>query len=114
MIASFPAREIVVATLAVIYDLGDVDVESDEGSGRLRAKLHEATWDGSDRRVFNVPVALSILVFFALSAQCAATLAVIRRETNSWRWPAFVFGYMTLIAYCGALVTYRLGMWLGA
>jgi len=61
--------------------------------------------------VFNVPVALSILIFFALSAQCAATLAVIRRETNSWRWPAMVFGYMTLAAYTGAFLTYQLGMW---
>jgi len=112
VIASFPAREIVVATLAVIYDLGEnVDFESDEGSNRLRAKLHEATWDDSGEPVFNVPVALSILVFFALSAQCAATLAVIQRETNSWRWPAFVFGYMTLLAYCGAYMTHRVGMW---
>ncbi|MEE8451522.1 MAG: ferrous iron transport protein B [Thermoguttaceae bacterium] len=112
VIASFPAREIVVATLGVIYNLGEnVDFESAEGSNRLRAKLHEATWDDSGEPVFNVPVALSILVFFALSAQCAATLAVIQRETNSWRWPVFVFTYMTLLAYYGAYVTYQLGTW---
>jgi ferrous iron transport protein B len=57
--------------------------------------------------VYNLAVALSIMVFFALCAQCAATLAVIRRETNSWRWPAFAFGYMTALAYVGALVTYQ-------
>ena len=55
--------------------------------------------------MFNIPVALSIMVFFALCAQCAATLAVIRRETNSWRWPAFTFAYMTALAYVAALVT---------
>jgi ferrous iron transport protein B len=47
------------------------------------------------------------MVFFALCAQCAATLAVIRRETNSWRWPAFTFAYMTALAYIGALITYQ-------
>ncbi|MBN2477192.1 MAG: ferrous iron transport protein B [Pirellulales bacterium] len=116
VIASFPAREIVVATMGVVYNLGeDIDVESPGDTGRLHAKLHAATWDGTDppRKVFNIPVALSILVFFALCAQCAATLAVIRRETNSWRWPAFTFGYMTTLAYVGALVTYQVGMWIG-
>lgn len=115
VIASFPAREIVVATMGVIYNLGeDVDVESEEDVTRFHARLHEATWDGSDppRRVFNIPVALSVMVFFALCAQCAATLAVIRRETNSWRWPVFTFTYMTVLAYIGALITYRLGMWI--
>ena len=49
-----------------------------------------------------MPVALSVMVFFALCCQCASTLAVIRRETNSWRWPAFTFVYMTVLAYVGA------------
>jgi ferrous iron transport protein B len=115
VIASLPAREIVVATMGVMYDLGEeVDVESEAGVTRLQAELRIATWDGTDRRVFNLPVALSILVFFALCCQCAATLAVIRRETNSWRWPAFTFSYMTVLAYLGALVTYQLGMWIAS
>lgn len=113
VLASFPAREIVVATLGVIYNLGDdLDTESEEGFQQLSAKLHAARWDGTDRPVFTVPVALSIMVFFALCAQCAATLAVIRRETNNWRWPLFTFTYMTILAYCGALVTYQLGTWI--
>jgi ferrous iron transport protein B len=105
-IASFPAREVIIATLGTIYSLGgDVD-EEDAG---LKAVLHEATWpDG--RPVYNVPVALSIMVFFALCAQCAATLMVIKRETNSWLWPGFTFVYMTALAYVGALVTYQVGM----
>jgi len=114
VIASFPAREVVVATLGVVYNLGDeVDSESEEGFTQFRARLDSATWDGTDRKVFNVPVALSIMVFFALCAQCAATLAVIRRETNTWRWPAFTFAYMTTLAYLGALVTYQVGTWIG-
>jgi ferrous iron transport protein B len=115
VLASFPAREIVVATLGVIYNLGkDVNTESHEGRNQLNSRLHAATWDGSDRPVFNLPVAFSIMVFFALCAQCAATLAVIRRETNSWRWPLFTFAYMTTLAYVGALLTYQVGMWIAA
>ena len=72
--------------------------------------MRNATWDGTDRKVFNVPVALSFMVFFALCAECAATLVVIKRETDSWRWPAFTFGYMTALAYVGALVTYQVGI----
>jgi ferrous iron transport protein B len=106
VIASFPAREVVIATLGTIYSLGgDVDEESEGLRGALRA----AEWpDG--RKVFNIPVALSLMVFFALCAQCASTLMIIRRETNSWGWAAFSFGYMTALAYAGALVTYQVGM----
>jgi len=105
-IASFPAREVIIATLGTIYSLGgDID-EEDEG---LQATLRGTRWpDG--RKVFNIPVALSIMVFFALCAQCAATLMVIRRETNSWLWPVFTFVYMTGLAYLGALVTYQVGI----
>ncbi|GIW98444.1 MAG: ferrous iron transport protein B [Pirellulaceae bacterium] len=107
VLASFPAREVIIATLGTIYSLGgDVD-EEDPG---LRAAIRQATWpDGTP--VYNLPVAFSIMVFFALCAQCAATLMVIRRETNSWRWPVFAFVYMTMLAYLGALVTYQVGMW---
>jgi ferrous iron transport protein B len=108
-IASFPAREVVVATLGIIYDLGgEIDVEDEEQSSRLAHALSEATWDGEpDRKVFNIATALSVMVFFALCAQCAATLAIIKRETNSWRWPIFTFTYMTALAYVAALVTYQ-------
>lgn len=111
VIASFPARETVVATLGVIYNFpADAPSDDDGEMSELQSKLYRATWDGSDRLVFNVPVALSIMVFYALCAQCVATLAVIRRETNSWRWPVFTFIYMTALAYVGALLTYQVGM----
>jgi len=109
VIASFPAREVVIATLGVIYNQGkDVEAESED----LHEILQNATWDNTGEKVFNVPVALSIMVFFALCAQCVSTLAVIRRETNSWRWPTFTFAYMTTLAYIGAWLTYHVGMWL--
>ena len=106
-IASFPAREVVVATLGVIYNLGD---EEDESSDSLKQALQEATWRGTDRKVFNLPVALSVMIFFALCAQCSSTLVIMRRETGSWAWPAFTFVYMTTLAYLGAFVTYQVGI----
>lgn len=107
-LASFPAREVIVAVLGTIYSLGEVD----EGAASLRQALQNAVWsDGT--HVFNIPVALSIMVFFALCAQCVSTLAVIERETQSWKWALFAFTYMTTLAYIGALITYRLGMALG-
>jgi len=111
VIASFPAREVVIGALGVIYNLGrDLDVGEQSDQDRLAGRMRAAVWDGSGEPVYNIPVALSIMVFFALCAQCAATLVVIRRETNSWRWPAFTFAYMTSLAYLGALVTYQIGM----
>ena len=106
VLASFPAREVVIATLGTIYSLGGDVSEEDDG---LRGTLMAATWpDGSP--VFSIPVALSIMVFFALCAQCVSTLMVIRRETNSWRWPVFSFVYMTALAWIGAFLTYQIGI----
>lgn len=117
-LASFPAREVVVGTLGIIYHQGKVDTEEirsakNVGETSLAKAMTEAEWDGQPgRKVFTVPVALSLMVFFALCCQCASTLAVIRRETGAWTWPAFTFVYMTALAYVGALVTFQLSSWL--
>jgi ferrous iron transport protein B len=79
----------------------------------LREQLRAARWDDDpSRRVFTIPVALSVMVFFALCAQCASTLVIMGRETGSWRWPTFAFAYMTALAYFGAWITYQTGTWL--
>ncbi len=108
-IASFPAREVVLGTLGVIYNLGDVDPGEEEGASALVRRLRAATWDGSSRKVFTLPVALSIMVFFALCAQCVSTLAVIGRETGSRWWPVVSFASMTILAWFAAMLTYQLG-----
>jgi ferrous iron transport protein B len=114
-LASFPAREVVVGALGIIYNLGDVDAGEIQDSPNvadtpLALALQSAVWDDDPtRKVFTLPVAFSVMVFFALCCQCASTLAVIRRETNSWFWPAFTFVYMTSLAYLGALVVYQVG-----
>jgi ferrous iron transport protein B len=102
VIASFPAREVVVATLGTIYNLG---ADEDESSESLRSAVRDATWPGTQRRVFTLPVALSLMVFFALCAQCASTLVVIGREMRSWIWPMISFAGMTTIAYALAWAT---------
>ncbi len=108
-IASFPAREVIVATLGIIYNLGE---DEDESSPVLQETLRDAKWkDG--RPLFTIPVALSVMVFFSLCAQCAATLVVIKKETGHWSWPVFSFVYMTVLAYVGALVTFQVGTWMG-
>jgi ferrous iron transport protein B len=103
VVASFPAREVVIATLGVIYDVGEADEESADLREKLIAARHA---DGTP--VFTLPVALGIMVFFALCAQCAATIAIIWRETNTWKWAAFSFTYMTVLAYIGAFFTFHI------
>jgi ferrous iron transport protein B len=109
-IASFPAREVIIATLGTIYSLGD-EVDKDNNQG-LIAPLRNAT-DAQGKKVYSLPVALSIMVFFALCAQCAGTLMTIKRETNRWIWPVFTFVYMTSLAYVGALLTYQVARLFG-
>ncbi len=102
VIAGFPAREVVIAVLGTVYAVGD---EADEAT--LSRRLKASTWpDG--RPVFTLPMVIGLLIFYACCLQCAATLAVIRRETNSWRWPVFAWIYMTTIGYIGALLAFQL------
>ena len=89
--------------LGTIYAVGG-EAEEETLRGRLRAATHA---DGSP--VFTLPMVLGLLLFYAWCLQCAATLAVIRRETNSWRWPVFAWSYMTALGYGGALLIYQLG-----
>ncbi len=108
LLGAFAAREVFVSTMAVVYGVGDVDDEATPLRDRMRAETRP---DG--RPAYTPLVGLSLLVFFALACQCLSTLAVVRRETRSWRWPAFMFGYMTALAYCASLLVYQGGRLLG-
>ncbi len=108
VLASFPAREVIVATLGTIYNLG---ADVNEESSSLIDKMHQAKWEEgpkTGKHVFSPSVALSIMVFFALCCQCGATLVTIKQETRHWIYPVAVFSYMTILAYVGALVTYQI------
>jgi ferrous iron transport protein B len=105
VIASFPAREVVIAVLGTVYAVGD---EADEAT--LTDRLTSASRaDGSP--VYTVPMVIGLLIFYAFCLQCAATIAVIRRETNGWGWPLFAWTYMTALGYLGALLAFQLGSW---
>lgn len=118
-LASFPAREVIVGTFGILYDVGDVDpgavgddaaeAEDKEKAAGLTKAVQEEWAKDPVRGKYGVPVALSVMVFFALCCQCAATLAVIWRETKSIAWPAFTFVYMTALAYVGAMLTFQVG-----
>ncbi len=103
VISSFAAREVIVATLAIVYGIGEDAAEDEETlSATLRAQRHA---DGGP--VFTTATALALLVFFVLAMQCLPTNVVTRRETGSWKWPALQFGYMTVLAWSAAFVVHR-------
>lgn len=108
ILAAFPAREVVVPSLGILFENPDAD----ETSVDLRGSLQRAKWP--DGRPLVTPwTAVGFMVFFALCAQCSSTLAAVRRETGTWKWAAVMFFYMTGLAYLGAVVVNWLGLWLG-
>lgn len=125
ILAAFPARELIVPSLGILYRAGEVDpgaydlaaLDGREDGGSLRERLRSARRDDGSP-VFSRVVALALMVFFALCSQCVSTLATIRRETRSWRWPAFTFVYMTTLAWVGAVAVYQIGSaldrWIGS
>ncbi|CAN5576569.1 ferrous iron transport protein B [soil metagenome] len=103
ILSAFPARETVVPSLKIIFALG-----KDDENETLTKSLEKATWpDG--RKLFTLWNSIGLMVFFALCAQCMATLATVKRETNSWKWPVFMFTYMTALAYIAAVLVNVLG-----
>lgn len=109
LIASFAAREVLVSTLSIIYNVGkDQNAESET----LLSAIRDAKTD--DGRIVWTPLtAITLMVFFVLAMQCMSTVAVVRRETNSWLWTLFMVGYMTGLAYVAAFITYQGGKILG-
>src|SRR5205085_7126946 len=109
LIASFAAREVLVSTLSIIYNVGK---DEDAQSQTLVSAVRDAKKDDGTP-AWTPLTALSLMVFFVLAMQCMSTLAVVRRETHSWRWPLFMLSYMTGLAYVAALLTYQVGKALG-
>lgn len=108
LIGSFGAREVMVATLGVVYGVDDAA----DDAGPLAQKLREAKHpDGSP--VYGVRTGLGLLAFFVLACQCMSTVVAIRRETSSFRWPALVLGYTYALGYGAAVLIYQVGGWLG-
>jgi ferrous iron transport protein B len=109
ILSAFPAREVVVSAMGIIFNLGG---DQTEDSGDLRSAMMKAKWP--DGRPLLTPwSSVSLMVFFALCCQCMATLATVKRETGTWKWPVFMFTYMTVLAYVLSVAVFQLGKALG-
>lgn len=109
LIGALSAREVFVSTLGTVYSVGD---DADETSTPLQDAMRNDRWpDGS--KVWTPLVAVSLMVYFVLAMQCMSTLAVVRRETNSWSWPLFMLSYMTGAAWLASFAVYQIGRALG-
>lgn len=111
IISSFAAREVFVSTMSTVYNLGKA--ESSESITPVLAKVmrEQKRPDGSP--VFTTLTAVTLMVFYVFALQCVSTVAIVRRETNSWKWPAFQWLYMGVLAWVLAFLTYHGGHWLG-
>ncbi len=108
LISSFAAREVFVSTMGVVFN---AEAEGDD-TAPLRKALLEAKWpDG--RALFTPLVCFTLMIFYVFAMQCISTIAVVRRETNSWRWPLFQLGYMTGTAWILSFIVYQGGRALG-
>ena len=109
LLTSFAAREVMVSTMATIYNVED--------RGDETVNLREAMRNDKDEKtgvpVYTPLIALALMVFYVFAAQCMATFAIVRQETNSWKWPLFMIAYLTILAYAGAFIVYRGGLLLG-
>jgi ferrous iron transport protein B len=111
IIASFAAREVFVSTMSTVYSVGGME-QTVEGVSGLAETLQTQTWlDGLP--VYTPLVGISLMVFYVFALQCVSTVAIVRRETNSWRWPLFQWLYMAVLAWTFAFLTYQGGRWLG-
>ncbi len=108
LVTSLAAREVMVSTMATVFNLG----ESEDNVMSLREALRAAT-DERGRRAYSPLVGVSLMVFFVLACQCMSTVAVVRRETNSWRWPLFMLVMMNALAWGASFVVYQGGRLLG-
>jgi ferrous iron transport protein B len=102
LITSFAAREVFVGTLATIYSVGDADNE-DTIKNKMASEVNPET----GRKVFDLPTGISLLLFYAFAMQCASTLAITRKETNTWKWPVIQLFFMSGLAYVVALIAYQ-------
>ena len=102
LVTSFAAREVFVGTMSTIYSLGGDD------ETLLREKMNAQFKKGTNIKQFDLATSLSLLIFYAFAMQCMSTLAVTKRETNSWKWPIIQFVFMGLMAYIGAFTAYHI------
>jgi ferrous iron transport protein B len=112
IVASFAAREVFVSTMSTVYNVGQRD-ESEQGKRNLTLRLQEQKREDGRTPVYTALTGLTLMVFYVFALQCVSTVAVVRRETNSWKWPLFQWVYMGILAWAFAFATLHLGRLLG-
>jgi ferrous iron transport protein B len=112
LVSSLLQREVFVSTMGTIYNLQN-GANSDDGSVSLRNHMSQDRDPATGLPTFTILTAICVMVYYVLAMQCLSTVAVMRRETNGWKWPVFQIGYMTALAYGVTLIVYRAGLWLG-
>ncbi len=105
-------REMFVSTMGTIYNIQNAPA-ADVGTITLRAQMTQDRDPVTGLPTFTLLTAVCVMVYYVLAMQCLSTVAVMRRETNGWKWPMFQIGYMTALAYVVTFVVYRAGLWLG-
>ena len=111
IISSFAAREVFVSTMSTVYNVGKAD--DTESSMKSLAATLKAQRRANGELIYTPLTAITLMVFYVFALQCVSTVAVVRRETNSWKWPAFQWAYMGILAWGLAFLTYRIGLLLG-
>ena len=104
VVSSFAAREVFVGTLATIYSVGSHSEEETTIKNRMAAEVHPET----GKKIFNFATGISLLLFYAFAMQCISTLAIVKKETNSWKWPMVQLVFMSGFAYITALIAYQI------
>jgi ferrous iron transport protein B len=103
VLSSFAAREVFVGTLATIYSVGNHSEEETTIKNKMAAEVHPVTGD----KIFNFATGISLLLFYAFAMQCVSTLAIVKKETNSWKWPIIQLVFMSGFAYIVSLIAYQ-------
>jgi ferrous iron transport protein B len=111
IVSSFAAREVFVSTMSTVYNVGKYDRSESSMSSMVKTLKAQRRPDGT--AVYTSLTAVTLMVFYVFALQCVSTVAIVRRETNSWKWPLFQWLYMGVLAWVLAYLTVHLGHWLG-
>jgi ferrous iron transport protein B len=109
IIGSFAAREVFIGSMAVVHRISNADENNPTLLEKLQSEVHPET----GARIFTPLVGIALMVFYVLACQCISTVAIVRRETQSWKWPLFMIAYMSVLAWLGAFAVYQGGKLLG-
>ena len=101
LVTSFAAREVFVGTLSTIYSVGS------ENQDTIKTRMSQET-DSNGNKIFNLPTGMSLMIFYAFAMQCMSTLAIVKKETNTWKWPLIQLIFMTILAYFASLFVFQI------